>query len=53
MTDKLHADWFGEDLEPEDPEGSNIDLGDLGRLSTGGGGGGNQGNESGGGGSDD
>jgi hypothetical protein len=52
MPDMLHRDWFGEDLEPDDEEGSNIDLGDIGRLG-GGGGGGNQGNESGGGGSDD
>jgi len=51
MSDMLSMDRFQEDLEPEDPE--NIDLGDIGRLSSGGGGGGNQGNESGGGGSDD
>lgn len=52
MTDMLHRDWFGESLEPDDPEG-NIDLGDIGGLSSGGSGGGNGGNESGGGGADD
>ena len=51
MSDMLNMDQFHEDLEPDDPE--NIDLGDIGRLSSGGGGGDNQGNESGGGGSDD
>jgi len=53
MTDMLHRDWFGESLEPDDPEGGNIDLGDIGGLSSGGSGGGNGGNESGGGGADD
>ena len=53
MTDMLHRDWFGESLEPDDPEGGNIDLGDIGGLSSGGSGGGNGSNESGGGGADD
>ena len=32
MTDMLHRDWFGESLEPDDPEGGNIDLGDSAQL---------------------
>ena len=51
MTDMLNAAWF-EDLKPDDAEGSNIDLGDVGRLSSGGGGG-NLGNSGGDGGDDD
>ena len=47
MTDVLYADRFHE-MEPDDGEGSNIDLGDIGGLSTGGGSGGGQGNSGGG-----
>jgi hypothetical protein len=52
MTDMLNVAPFGDDLEVDDPD-NNIDLGDLGRLSSGGGGGGNSGNSGGGGGDDD
>ena len=51
MTDVLETAWLetaGDDLEVDDPEGGEINLGDIGRLSSGGGSGGNSGNSGGG-----
>ena len=47
MTDMLNTDRYLE-MEPDDGEGSNIDLGDIGGLSTGGSGSGGGSNSGGG-----